>query len=99
MMPQLDGRAWLGVAEAYGTRYAFELFESKRHPGYYHYTMFCQADSHCEDSKKPVRADGVEMILKASVSKYHGLTLDDILWHEVKPEELPLSSERVAAGE
>jgi putative zinc finger/helix-turn-helix YgiT family protein len=103
MKPELDGRAWLGKAEAYGTTFFVELFESRQHPGYYHFAMYCADDSFCDQSRRPMRAkeeDGVSFwtSFKDGLSKEHGLILDDLDWTEVKAEELPLSGERVKAG-
>jgi len=105
--PVLDGRAWLGKAEAYGTTVIVELFESRQHPGYYHFAMYCANDSFCDESKKPLKAkdhNGDSSLftqgLSHVLSKEHGLVLDDLMieWAEVKPEDLPLSGERVKAG-
>ena len=101
--PVLDGRAWLGKADAYGTTFILELFESRQHPGYYHYAMHCTNDSFCIESKRPVRAaetDGIGFwtVVKSHLSMEHGLILDDLVWLEVKPEELPLSAEKARAG-
>ena len=105
MQPPLDGRAWLGRAQAYGTTFTVELFESRQHPGYYHYAMYCADDSFCDESKdgKPMRAKeegGVSFwtLFKVALSKEHGLVLDNLDWVEVPAEELPLSGERVKAG-
>jgi hypothetical protein len=103
MKPRLDGRAWLGRANAFATTFLVELFESRQHPGYYHFAMYCTDDSFCDESKRPMRAkeeDGVSFwtLFKAGLSKEHGLVVDDLDWIEVKPEELPLSRERVKAG-
>jgi YgiT-type zinc finger domain-containing protein len=102
--PELDGRAWLGKAEAYGTTFTVELFESRQHPGYYHYAMYCVDDSFCDESKKPVIGkdqNGVSPVwdfFTHSLLKMHGPVLDEIEWMEVKPEDLPLSGDRVKAG-
>ncbi len=103
MKPPLDGRAWLGRAEAFGTTFIVELFESRKHPGFYHYAMYCTDDTFCDESRKPVRSKedaGVTFwtVLKASLSKEHGLIVDDLEWEDATAEELPLSGERVRAG-
>jgi hypothetical protein len=105
MQPVLDGRAWLGRAQAYGTTFIVELFESRRHPGYYHHAMYCTDDTFYDESRdnKPMRAqeeDGVSFwtLFRAGLSKEHGLVLDDLEWVEVPAEELPLSGQRVKAG-
>jgi hypothetical protein len=103
MQPPLDGRAWFGHAQAFGTSFMVELFESRQYPGYYHYAMYCTDDTFCDESKRPLRAKeeaGVSFwtLFKAGLSKEHGLVLDDLEWVEVPAEELPLSGERVRAG-
>lgn len=103
MQPPLDGRAWLGQAEAYGTTFIVELFESRKHPGYYHYAYYCTDDSFCDESRNPISAKeqpGINfwMIFKAGLSDRLGLVIDDLEWLDVPAEELPLSGERVKAG-
>jgi transcriptional regulator with XRE-family HTH domain len=102
--PVLDGRAWIGTGKAYGTTFLVELFESRQNPGYYHYAMYCADDSFCDESKKPVLAkeeDGLSFwtLFKVALSQDHGLTVDDLQWREVPPEDLPLSGARVKRGE
>ena len=103
MQPPLDGRAWLGRSQAYGTTFMVELFESRQHPGYYHYAMYCADDTFCDESKRPMRAKeeaGVSFwtLFKSGLSREHGLILDDLEWMEAQPDELPLSGPRVKAG-
>jgi YgiT-type zinc finger domain-containing protein len=103
MKPQLDGRAWLGKADFYGTTFFVELFESRRDPGYYHYTMYCADDSFLDESKRPIRAKdevGISFwtLFAAVLSKEHNLLLNELHWVEVTAEDLPLSGERVKAG-
>jgi hypothetical protein len=101
--PELDGRAWLGKAAAYGTTFVVELFESRKNPGYYHFAMYCMDDSFCDESKRPMRAkeeNGVSFwtLFEAGLSKEHGLVIDNLEWMEVAAEQLPLSGERVKAS-
>lgn len=80
-IPELDGKKILrGVAIAYGEDFAIEIAPSKNHLGYYHIAVTCFADNFCDETKKPVRADGVEDQLKYFL-KIHGLLVDNICWH------------------
>lgn len=103
MKPELDGRAWLGKAEFYGTTFVVELFESRQHPGYYHYTTYCADDSFLDESKRPIRAKeeegmGFWTLFAAVLSKEHNLLLNELHWVQVTAEELPFSGGRVKAG-
>ena len=105
MQPRLDGRAWLGTARAYDNTFVVELFESKRHPGHYHYVTACAADGCCYETKddKPVRATeegrwSFWRRFRRSLSRRHGLVLADFEWVEVPADQLPVSGERVRAG-
>ena len=57
MQPRLDGRAWLGTARAYDNTFVVELFESKRHPGHYHYVTACAADGCCYETRQAGTGD------------------------------------------
>lgn len=103
--PELDGRAWFGKAEAYGTTFIVELFESRKHPGYYHYAIHCVREGFYDESAKPISAReqaGVNIwtFIRASLTGLdeYGPILDLLEWEETKPEELPLSGEKVKAG-
>jgi len=99
MFPSLDGRAWLGVATAYGTQFVIEVFESKRHPGYYYFLVACLADSFCDEMQRPVKAYAVEEFLRAALTRQHGVTLDDFQWEEKQPNELIFSLSRIGSGD
>ena len=56
MTPTLDSKAWLGTGRYYATSFLVELFESKKHPGFYHYATYCADDTFCEETKLPMKA-------------------------------------------
>jgi hypothetical protein len=98
MFPALDGRAWVGRGHYYGTGFLVELFESQKHPGYYHYAAYCLDDSFCDESKRPVKADFLQENLDL-ILKDHGLVVADMVWRDVPAKELTLLGERASAGE
>lgn len=78
--PDLDGKTiWIGVSTAYGEQFAIELYPSKEHPGYYHIAMLCLADTFIDETRRPVRADGVEDYARYLLNQ-HGLVVADIYW-------------------
>ena len=98
-LPVLDGRAWTGRGKYYGTTFVVELFESRKHPGYYHSATYCIDDDFCHESEKPMRADVLQEYLDTIVQR-HGLVIADMEWTEApNPGELPLLGERFLAGE
>lgn len=96
--PVLDGRAWLGKAGFYATWFLVELFESRKHPGYYHYATYCKDDSFCDESKQPMKSDFLQSHLDLLL-KGHNLLVGELNWCEVVATELPLLGERASAGE
>jgi hypothetical protein len=98
MTPFLDGRAWLGKGNYYGTSFLVELFESKKHPGFYHYATYCADDTFCDESKRPMQASFLQGHLDL-ILKDHGLVSADLEWREVSAAELPLLGERAQTGD
>jgi hypothetical protein len=96
--PILDGRAWVGTGTYYGTEFLVELFESQKHPGYYHYATHCADDRFCGESSKPIKADFLEGSLDL-ILKEHNLVSAELDWQEVAPADLPLLGERVRDGD
>lgn len=88
-VPVCDGRAWRGIAEAYGTTFVVELFPSTKHSGYYHYVEHCLTDDFLNETQKPVRADGVKAHMTLSLA-LHNLQLDEFHWQEVSTNDLKL---------
>jgi hypothetical protein len=98
MTPLLDGRAWLGTGRYYRTVFLVELFESQKHPGYYHYATYCTDDTFCDESKQPMQAAFLQGHLDL-ILKDHGLVGTDLEWLEIQAVELPLLGERARSGE
>jgi hypothetical protein len=72
-----------------------ELFESREHPGYYHYALHRIGDDFCDESRRPVKAsflqDNLSRLFRPAVPA-------DLYWQETPTAELVFSEERVRAG-
>jgi hypothetical protein len=93
--PILDGRSWVGTGSYFDTVFVVELFESRKHPGYYHYATFCAADDFSDESKKPMKADFVQQHLNL-IMRPHGLVVGDLDWKQAPTAKLPLPHEALA---
>lgn len=94
-IPELDGKKILrGIAIAYGEDFAIEIAPSKNHLGYYHIAVWCFADNFYDETKKPVRADGVEDQLKYFL-KIHGLLVDNIRWRIADNDKPVLADQEI----
>lgn len=98
-LPILDGRAWLGVADAYGTRFIIQLWEDPKHAGYYHYAFSCVDDTHVDESTRPIGIAALEVcgtslivVVGRMVTEQHGVTLDEFDWAEKPVADLPYST-------
>lgn len=84
--PVFDGRLWRGMSPAYGMHFVIELFPSVEHPGYYHISVAgvteTPPNADVTDTKRPIRADGVPMMLKIAL-KREGLCMADVTWQEL----------------
>lgn len=89
-LPDLNNKAWRGIADAYGTDFVFELTPSAQHPGYYHLASFCLNDAFLDETARPIREDGLVDFVKFAL-KRHGLALDDITWTELAANEEKLT--------
>jgi hypothetical protein len=85
--PVFDGtKIWRGLATAYGSHFCIEVFPSSEHPGYYHMSWTWLRDSYAHDTKKPMRADGVQTMLNVGL-KMEGLCMADMSWQEVSDKK------------
>ena len=92
-LPELDGKKILrGVATAYGEDFAIEMVPAKNSPGYYHIAVTCFAEKFCDETKRPVRADGGEGQLKYFL-KIHGLLVNDVRWFAADHDKPVLSDQ------
>lgn len=101
-VPILNGRAFRGMALAYGTLFVIELFGSSSHPGYYHYMVACIDDAEYEFSHRPMKVGIPELwqSINYVLQSAHGIGLQDVKWREVsRGELLPMSQRRLDAGE
>jgi hypothetical protein len=96
--PICDGRAWRGIAEAYGTIFVVELFPSQKHAGYYHYSYHCMNDEYSKETNTPIRADAI----KANLTLFlmlENLHLEEFVWEEMKLEERHLPHAEIEVDE
>lgn len=84
-LPDLDNKAWCGLATAYGAAFIMEMKPSKQHPGHWHFAIACLADNFFNSTHKPVREDGLEGYVEYAL-KEHGLSFADVTWTELKGE-------------
>lgn len=87
-MPKINGQTYQGITEAYGTSFIVEFGESKKYPGYYHYSICCVADKFYDESKKPILASALLPFLQKYLNKDHGITLNELNWEIIKKEEI-----------
>ena len=86
-LPETNGQTYRGITEAYGTSFVIEFGESKKHPGYYHYSICCLGDKFYDESIKPILASALLPLLQRLLNKDHGLTLNELNWEIIKTEE------------
>lgn len=92
-LPELDGNTtWCAICDAYGEHFAIEIAPSKNHPGYYHIATICFADNFADETKKPIRADAVELHVSYFL-KQHGLVIDDMRWFKNTHEKPALATQ------
>jgi hypothetical protein len=82
-------RPFIGTGEFYGTTFLAEIVPAAEHPGYCHCAVMCLADSHLDETKRPVRDDLVVMQIDMFLEP-HGLKFHELVWRIAEPDELVL---------